>query len=482
MKKKDLNTFINDELAQGNGLPFKEEYWSDMNELLDVNMPIIEPSLTVAKFDLKGIISGLKLLFLFLGSAILGASVYFYFQISPTQSSSSQTSSVETSISQSSTSFSPEAKVEANASSNLSASLAPIRFKPNGFKRYEPMLDKTKSNYERNTFNNTNAARLDKKNELVAPIENENLNTPRQVNEGQNKNEKSEGSMFENDASLPAENSLIFENRNANSLALVRTNNNTFSMISPLNLNLNNKFVGDLPNQIPIKQQEEQSQLIKHLAVSPFIGFVRQIQNQAITNGQQAYLIKPQTNLIFGVQAEAIFSHFGIRSGISWSETTLLSQLTSQRDLYQVDTSYIIINPNYGKTLSGKPVALIKRQLDSTYISTENHTIENKLTYTYITIPLALQYHLSSGRFGILVEAGALHQFGLNNLPSNEENKISLPSYTMQFTAGAGLRYAFDLNWAIGVQYNYAHNSMSGNILVPSNSHIATFMISRAIW
>ena len=40
MKNKNLNNYINDKLHDGNGLPYKEEYWNNLNELLDANMPV----------------------------------------------------------------------------------------------------------------------------------------------------------------------------------------------------------------------------------------------------------------------------------------------------------------------------------------------------------------------------------------------------------------------------------------------------------
>src|SRR6478609_3995640 len=81
MEPKDLNTFINNKLNEGSGLRYQDEYWNEMNGLLDANMPVAKPEVTATNSASQTTTTGFKLSYLISACAATAAGVIMYFQL-----------------------------------------------------------------------------------------------------------------------------------------------------------------------------------------------------------------------------------------------------------------------------------------------------------------------------------------------------------------------------------------------------------------
>ncbi|OYU94656.1 MAG: hypothetical protein CFE21_15375 [Bacteroidetes bacterium B1(2017)] len=468
MKKKDLNTFIQDKLDAENGIPFKDEYWNSMNDLLDANMPVSHAAAGAAKTT-----SILKLVFISVASVMLitvSVLSYSYFNskitspktsqvasLSPTVNSENKTTPINSTLVQTerqhelTTPLQTTTKTEATVSQNSSNT-----------KQTTNILAATDiSNNKISSLNNTR--KTNKKNAEPSPFESEYSYT-----------ESSNSFEVLPEETMPSSTEIEEFSHTQSEFNVIDSHLPNFTLQTPA--------LALLPISTPINPTR--NSVFKHLNVSAFIGAIRQEQGKTI----ESYTLPAQTNFTYGISVESTIKRISFRTGFAISNSTI--NLTTQylNTVYTVDTTYKIVNPNYGTTPSGKPIALVQKHLDTTSVTTTSYAKESSYQYQILSIPTTLHYKIPLNRFTLILEGGALHHIRVaqqSNAPiqvSNAEIKTTFPTYSMQVCAGGGIRYALNINWAIGVNYMYSLNPNQTSLHLVNNAQQASFALTRYLW
>lgn len=491
MKPQDLNTYINNKLDEGSGLRYREEYWNDMNSLLDANMPLVTPEnvpanaktqsttatqtsaaakttlLTQTATAIKTAVTGLKLSALLSACAATAGGTLIYFQLFNTPASVPAENKKETRNS--------------TPTKSQTTTPAPLSVPESDIPTTEETTVSTEASAPRNIINGNNGGSLppDQTTNIVTSMNPEPAqNSPVPVTAAQTP----EKPIMDNMSTDIPSSEIVATNDQ------IKTYSSNLIMIEPLTLSKQTTELnpaGTTSNVTP--PHLKRNRLIKHLDVSPFAGMIAETGNQRYQSGNTEYVHPAQSNFTYGINIECATKHFSVRTGIGLSRTTLQSSVTTADDIYDVDTNYIIVNPNYGTTPSGKPIALIRRQIDSSYVSTAYTTTKSRTTYQYITIPLTLQYKIAYKRFTTMIEGGGLHQIMISqesnaSYSAESENRMVFPTYHFQLTAGGSIRYAITSQWAVGVQYNYNLNPSGANLHFLNNAHTGILMITRSIY
>lgn len=491
MKKKDLDTYISDKLEQGTGLPYKEAYWSDMDALLDANMPVAKPAMVAA----KGVTSGLKLLYLSSVCAAIFAVSYTYTHIfnSPSQSFVNNQPAEQTQQTTEPSKTNATAQLDQPIeSTEIPTAKAPAENEHTLTKTpSHKLIDNRNNNTSTNTYNTIPENRIIQAAKPYASI-------PARYHTGSNKQKTSTANGLNTLSPLPETAEEMPSVTSATGLPATPFSAETFDQtvtyrtadftyIAPLATEASTELGGVNHSQLSMMAYPRRNRLIQHIALSPFIGMVQETGTQTYRTGNIHYKHAAQSQLTYGVNLECATGRFAVRTGVGFSQTVLQTTTASSRDIYTVDTTFVVLNPNYGTTLSGKPIALVQRQIDSSYSYSQQTTAHGSIQYRYLTVPLTLQYRVAYKRMLVVLEGGALHHFRIatqQNSPiqtSGSENPVVLPVYNLQLTAGSSLRYAISSKWAVGVQYNYCLSPSSANLLLLNNAHLATFMLTRTI-
>jgi hypothetical protein len=276
--------------------------------------------------------------------------------------------------------------------------------------------------------------------------------------------------------------------QNANKNDLVRTKPFEFIELNKLDISKPIELTPNAISEVNVLPRKRRSLPFNLLNITAFGGLVKEQNSTSLNNGNHTYNYPSTMHSTYGVHVELGLKKFVIKTGLGWSKYAIEANSERLINNYKVDTSYVILDPNYGTTPSGKPYALIQRQIDSTIISTQNDVSTEHVSYQFLCVPLALQYQLPYKRFTFLVEGGTLNHFMVGSskefaaTPANSEDKFSVAAYQMQVTAGFGLRYAIRQNWAIGAQYNFAKSINQNSLNVPSDAHVGVITITRIIW
>lgn len=474
MKNKDLNTYINDKLEEGNGLSYKEEYWNGMNKLLDANMATQATSAAHTATAVKATTGGLKLLYLSSICVAIFAVSYTYTHIFTPNTPTAPVTS-ENNV--------PAAVIEPLTPENLSAPST------------EHVTSSEQQTLPNTTETATNPALVSPTPETdthseKTPAENTILNpdpatpnttpsvTPETVNPARTAITHP-GELYPAPSS-PQPLLTVEENVSTRTIdfSVINTDGQTMTL---------NRITGINPEKVSLMPYPNRNRLIEHIALSPFASVIHEYDNQRYQAPKADYSHPVQTHMAYGINVECATKQFALRSGIGWSQTSMLTSVSNSRDLYKVDTTFVVINSNYDTTLSGKPVALVQRRIDSSYVSSEHSAFAETTTYQYVTIPLTLQYRIAYKRLTVVLEGGTLNHFLIaqqTNTPiqqGSSENRYPVQGYTLQLTAGSGLRYALSSNWALGIQYNYNLNPSSANLHFLNNAHVGTLMLTRTL-
>jgi hypothetical protein len=276
--------------------------------------------------------------------------------------------------------------------------------------------------------------------------------------------------------------------QNANKNDLVRTKSFEFIELNKLDISKPIELTPNTISEVNVLPRKRMSLPFNLLNITAFGGVVKEQHSTSLNKGNTSYHYPNNLHSTYGLLVEMGVKKFVLKTGIGWSKYAIEANTERILNNYKVDTSYVILDPNYGTTPSGKPYALIQRQIDSTIISTQTEVSTQKASYQFLCVPLALQYQLPYKRFTFLLEGGTLHHFMLGSTkelavsPVNSENKLSIPGYKMQLTAGFGLRYAISQYWAVGCQYNFAKSLKQNSLNVPSDAHIGVITLTRVIW
>jgi hypothetical protein len=485
MKNKDLDTYINERLEQGKGLPYKEEYWSDMNTLLDAEMPASQSAPPAA----KATTTGLKLLYLSSVCAAIFAASYTYTHIFNTPAPSTVINpSAQTKLPTiPSETAAPDLLQQPFESAETPTEKAPV----NG----EHTIIETPGNTVMDNLN-TNANETTPDNSIIEANKSATFQpVPRGVGSIKNNINSAAAEVTlttplplpEKTEAIPAIPSAASSFAAQSVEAMVTSRYADFFYIAPLTTETSTELHGMNHTKMMLMAYPRRNRFIQHIALSPFIGVVLESGSQTHRTGNIDYKHAAQSHYTYGLNLECATGRFGLRTGIGTSQTVLQTSAVSSKDIYIVDTTFVVLNPNYGTTPSGKPIALVKQEIDSSYSYSQQTTARGSTQYQYLTIPLTLQYRMAYKRILVVLEGGALHHFRIaqqNNSPiltSGSDNPVVLPTYNLQLTAGSSLRYAISSKWAVGVQYNYCLSPSSANLLFLSNAHVATLMLTRTI-
>jgi hypothetical protein len=536
MKRKDINTFINDKLEQETGIPYKEEYWDSMNDLLNANLPVAKTPFQTLKAAFKGLSMGLKVLYVSAGISITLVTGFLVLNTND-KSDNQKTSSVQTEIQAQSTltesnplatkelaeqdalkndytdkepsidasnkankkeilsSQNQDAYNESNASVS-EANVTNDNANANGLPKHQSKANEASLEKRRESLNKQNLASTKlTQNAAVGNTSKETNSLTGEVTseDGNDLNAAAESNLFA--ASNPSsqvphagEETSQQASQTTNINELVRTKPNEFLKLNKLTIAIP---VGLSPielKEVALLPRKQRNLPFNQLSISAFVGVIKETKDASLNKGNLNYAYPSSFHAPYGVQAEIGFKRFAIKTGLAWSNYDL--QVNSSRALnkYKVDTTYVILDPKYGTTPSGKPYALIKRQIDSTVVSTETENLQEKYSYQFLSVPLALQFQIPYKRFTLILEAGTLHHFMVAKanestiLVSNNENKLSVPTYQMQLSGALGLRYALNQNWAVGCQYTFAKSLQQNALNIPGDAHLGMFMLTRTIW
>ena len=187
----------------------------------------------------------------------------------------------------------------------------------------------------------------------------------------------------------------------------------------------------------------------------------------------------------YNLQFMALKNRWGIKAGIGLLQLAERTNYQSISKSYSIDTVYRLVNPNYGLSPTGNSIALIKKKLDTT--TTVWNTVANPnaiAQFTYLKIPLMVNYEMGRKRFRFYFEAGLNtairvkqkgyytsfenNQYHVVNLKNNDlSNSILFQSY-----AGFGVKYAIgkSLNMVGGYGFSKGLNSMVKGYVQKPNS------------
>jgi hypothetical protein len=528
MKKKDINTFINDKLEQESGIPYKEEYWDSMNELLNANLPVSKSPFQAVKSSFKGLSKGFKFLYIAAGSSIIIVAAVLFIT-SKSEKDTHKLASVQTEINannvdtKNSLPTQNENKeqnisLENNLSSEPSIDVKKEELNNELITTQNPTLnivlpDKVSSS---NSLNRVLQKKVSNSNSLNGDKNIETSNNPNFVananaqssvvassithsaeHKNSNNNDAAEIDRVARESNdLNVANHSVDEvdvailqtTQNANKNDLVRTKPFEFIELNKLDISKPIELTPNAISEVNVLPRKRMSLPFNLLNITAFGGVIREQNSTSLNKGNTSYHYPNILHSTYGLHVELGLKKFVLKTGIGWSKYAIEANTERILNNYKVDTSYVILDPNYGTTPSGKPYALIQRQIDSTIISTQTEVSTQKLSYQFLCVPLALQYQLPYKRFTFLLEGGTLHHFMLGSTkeftlsPVSSENKLSIPAYQMQLTAGFGLRYAISQYWAVGCQYNFAKSIKQNSLNVPSDAHVGVITLTRIIW
>jgi opacity protein-like surface antigen len=487
MKQKDINTVIREGISKGDGLAYKDEYWNEMDDLLNKNIPVTnsQPAITkVAKISkglqFKAILS--------IATSIVVVTYYTLF--------SDLNSSPQPNIHQQDNQTRPVQEQTIIKDNNTSlpnhSADQPQRSETN---LHNPLLYNSSNeteNHEQINTQNTDASANNTSN-TIDGIEQKStphsieLNENKNINIGNNESENhNENKLFPvvNEEPLSVNtNNAVNEIYNTESVV---TKTIDFNLIPPAeNFSDNIKIQYD---QALLPKYPNKNRLIQHASVSPFIGVNYVSKNKTYTSDKILYTNPKQDHIIYGLNLQLESKYFAIRTGLGISTAQLNSSFQSIETNYSYDTSYIIVDPNYQTTPSGNPIALIRQQIDSSLLSSQTRIHQGSAEYKYLVIPLTIQYRFAHRKYSFFVEGGSLNNFIISTKTDNSfpqefsEKQASIPKYTLQFTAGTGIGYALNSKYTLEAQYNYALGKSSPSINWLNNSHIFTIMLTRNLW
>lgn len=111
----------------------------------------------------------------------------------------------------------------------------------------------------------------------------------------------------------------------------------------------------------------------------------------------------------YGLKFGSRIGRFSIYSGLSHLSMRERTSYYEQEDLYDYDTSLVLVKKHFGTTDRGTIVALLEERVDSTFLYSQQIVdCEYCLTkFDYIRIPVGLEYQHNFGRLGIVAGADA---------------------------------------------------------------------------
>ncbi len=464
MKDKKIDSLIKDAHKESQGIPFKEEYWDEMSNLLDANLPLNQTSNKVN--HKKIIVLGLSIV-LFVSSGL-----FLFFKNNPDLVSESIR---QIDIKNSNTISTNEYTTKANKKTKSYSKITDLLNSKANIPTSPTAMNDDKEVNETIKIKNVN---LPKKNAKVISL------TPIEASIGLINSKFLFGLKVPNlsNVNFNRKNKLMY-NRKQTEIVFNDSGISALNLFDSSNNNSNNKLSISAPANELISKPNK---FIKHLAYTPFIGILSNTDKQQLVSDNSIYKIEPQNQLSFGANLQIETKRLALRIGLGFNKFDMMLINNVYKNNYDYDTSYTLVNPNYGITPSGKVIALIRKNIDSNYLSTTHSINSVNTTYQYINIPLTLQYYIRYKKLCIEIEAGINQQFMIpsnsNGLKLSYENKFNMPSFSYQFIFGSGINYAINNKYALGCRYNYAIAPTNEQIILPANKHQFFISLTRVLW
>ncbi len=208
----------------------------------------------------------------------------------------------------------------------------------------------------------------------------------------------------------------------------------------------------------------------KEWFLSPYINynlFNAPVYEAKIASYKQAEQLK--STIGYGLNVKLKMGHWSFVSGLQYNTFKAVANYKVNQRYVSYDTSLKIINYDYSKTILGTRIALLKKFVDSSVTNSSSIVHPNeKIIFSYVGLPLNLQYNLGYKKFSCFVETGLLTQFliaqkgryvqysgGKIDFEASSRSKSKM-LLNAQF--GAGLSYPVYKNISIFTSYSYITN------------------------
>lgn len=192
---------------------------------------------------------------------------------------------------------------------------------------------------------------------------------------------------------------------------------------------------------------------------------------------------EPLHHLGYGLDVRMKKKGISLLTGIGVSRYQVRTNYVSANNRYTFDTSYAMVNRNYIPRPDGSYVALIKENVDTTVHPGDTVLCRDCLTrFTYLNLPLAIQYEFGNNKWTYYGEAGFNFAFYRKTQGeySTHPGQIATDDFTMvtgnvtpadmapvlvQFRTSAGVRYSVHRLVTVngGISYARSLNSMMQN-------------------
>lgn len=198
--------------------------------------------------------------------------------------------------------------------------------------------------------------------------------------------------------------------------------------------------------------------------------YSRQSENAALKKDEK-------TRNTFGYNLNFIAgkNHWSFRTGVGILQLAERTNYNIINKFYKYDTTYRMIDPNYGQTITGTRIALIRQKVDTTVFS--SHAVNNhdaRVQFNYLKVPLIASYEFRFGSFGLTLDAGLntailMQKKGIYTELSGPDFQLKDVKQSHDFTkvlfqtyTAAGLKYHIGSRWNIVGTYGLTQslNSM----------------------
>lgn len=379
---KKIDDIVKNEL-ENSGLPFKEEYWNDMEILLDQKKkkPI------ALYFTLAALV------------LIIGISAAVYLNsnqenhihenavsISSTTPKTSNTLSTETIQSEKEISNKPDVQIHSKLTEKSTLN---VNTKSNSY------LNKTQ------VSNSNNSIEIESLETENTSVSNNNIAQTNEIQIEKNTESliiipKPEGKPAVEEVDIVRASILRFP------YFAINTSDSFSFYVLEVQKHMSNSF----KNPIPPKQKWG-------FALAPYIGYNMFSNTKSYSDINNLKSEEKTLNTkSFGIIFVARKNRIAFSTGIGFNQFSIQSNYSSINKSYTFDTSYKLVNSFYGQTANGTRIALIKQIIDTT---TQSNSVVNnpnkKSTFTYLQIPLTVRYTIPIKGFDFFIEPGINSQF-----------------------------------------------------------------------
>lgn len=176
----------------------------------------------------------------------------------------------------------------------------------------------------------------------------------------------------------------------------------------------------------------------------------------------------------FGVSLRAQKKRLYFKSGVSYMELLEKTNYLVDRFEERFDTSYVLVNANFTTSITGKRVALIRREINGYVIHTQVlEEPDAPVRFSYLRIPLLAGYEWQAGGLGFFAEGGVQAAVLAGSSGRYTEQKdgrfvtgmlgteVKAAPLMWQASVAGGVRMPLSKRFTLNTQYGYAHGLTS---------------------